>query len=83
MGLSINDVTVLGGGVTKDFMTTVLVIKSVSIGEGCGVKHYLKLRGVINGRSLDKKPANQTDFKQQIQWLFFVVPNFVRAHRVG
>ncbi len=50
-GPSINDVTALGVGGIKDFVTTVLklLLKCVTFGE-VGVKNYQKLCDVIYGR---------------------------------
>ncbi len=53
-GLSINDVTALGGRGYQGFCdnsTKVLLIKSVTMGGG-GVENYEKLRDVIYGRPL-------------------------------
>jgi hypothetical protein len=47
MGSSINDVTALGGGgIKKNFVTTVLLPKSMTMGEG-GIKKDPNLRDVI------------------------------------
>jgi hypothetical protein len=47
MGLSIKDVTALGGGGIKDFVTTV---KPYYLNGGNGCQNYQKLRYIIYGQ---------------------------------